>query len=106
MIQREKLFHFLEKDKFYPLLISSTKDSNIRLTQGFNSMINKGFVLKTGKALYPTHFKFLGVLEDKEAFECIIRDNDDHEYFLSIESSDVDNEVCCGYNNGGDIVII
>ena len=65
-------------------------------------MINKGFVLKTGKAIYPTHVKFQKVLDNREAFECVLRDNDDHEYFLSIESNNVSDKVCCGYNKSGD----
>ena len=69
-------------------------------------MINKGFILKSGKAIYPTHLKILEIELDKERILGRIRDNDDHNYFLSIETEKLESKANCGYNEKGDLVII
>ena len=63
-----------------------------------------------GEAQFPTDFEIIDKHFDESTGHFVLkgrlRDNDDHEYFLALETDSGESYIKCGYNGKGDWVEI
>ena len=72
-------------------------------------MFSKGFLFHKGEAKFPTEFQVVEKEMNSEGYLILkgrLRDNDDHEYFLALETDSGESYIKCGYNGKGDWVEI